>query len=122
MKPFDLEKAKAGHPVCTRSGLKARIICFDRKENDYPIVSLINDGNKELTYTHTKTGNISLRMESQLDLMMASEKKEGWVNIYQCDVVEIGRESRGIYNSEKEALKNRIERDYITTIKIEWEE
>lgn len=31
MKEFDLEKAKAGHPVCTRNGNKARIICFDRK-------------------------------------------------------------------------------------------
>ena len=29
MKPFDLEKAKAGSPVCTRSGEKVRIICFD---------------------------------------------------------------------------------------------
>ena len=30
MKPFDLEAAKAGKPVCTRDGRKARINCFDR--------------------------------------------------------------------------------------------
>lgn len=30
LKPFDLEAAKAGKPVCTRDGRKARILCFDR--------------------------------------------------------------------------------------------
>ena len=27
-KPFDLQKAKSGKPVCTRGGHKARIVCF----------------------------------------------------------------------------------------------
>lgn len=40
MKPFDLEAAKAGKPVCTRDGRKARIICFDAKCIK-PIVALI---------------------------------------------------------------------------------
>lgn len=31
LKPFDLEAAKAGKPVCTRDGRKARIICWDKK-------------------------------------------------------------------------------------------
>lgn len=31
LKPFDLNSAKAGKPVCTRDGRKARIICFDVK-------------------------------------------------------------------------------------------
>lgn len=39
MKPFNLELAKQGHPVITRNGKKARIICFDRKGE--PIVALI---------------------------------------------------------------------------------
>lgn len=42
MREFDLEKAKAGAGVCTRSGNKARIICFDAK-GMYPIVALIED-------------------------------------------------------------------------------
>lgn len=33
MKPFDLELAKAGHPVQTRDGRPVRIICYDRKDN-----------------------------------------------------------------------------------------
>lgn len=31
LKPFDLEAAKQGKPVCTRDGRKARIVCFDLK-------------------------------------------------------------------------------------------
>ena len=34
LKEFDLEAAKAGKPVCTRDGRKARIICFDAKRKD----------------------------------------------------------------------------------------
>lgn len=40
-KPFDLEQAKAGKPVCTRDGRKARIICFDLKNGNHPIVAAI---------------------------------------------------------------------------------
>lgn len=44
MKPFDLEKAKAGAEVCTRDGRKVRIICTDAKGN-YPIVALVSSFN-----------------------------------------------------------------------------
>ena len=40
MKPFDLRAAKAGAPVCTRDGMEARIICFDRVDLEYPIIAL----------------------------------------------------------------------------------
>ena len=41
MKPFDLELAKKGHPVCTRDGRDARIICYDAKTGEYPIIALV---------------------------------------------------------------------------------
>jgi len=41
MKPFNLEEAKSGNPVCTRLGRDARIIFFDKK-GSYPIVALID--------------------------------------------------------------------------------
>lgn len=44
MKKFNLEEAKAGKPVITRDGSEARIICFDMKNDLYPIVALIEDG------------------------------------------------------------------------------
>ena len=38
MKPFDLEKAKAGASICTRNGSKARIVCFDANNKRFPLV------------------------------------------------------------------------------------
>ena len=46
LKPFDIQKAREGKPVCTRDGRNVRIICFDAK-GDYPIVALIESGNIE---------------------------------------------------------------------------
>lgn len=44
MKDFDLQAAKKGAPVCTRDGHKARIVCFDIRNNDFPIVAVIDYG------------------------------------------------------------------------------
>lgn len=43
LKPFDLEKAKAGAKVVTRDGREVRIICFDRKAPVFKLVALINN-------------------------------------------------------------------------------
>lgn len=118
LKPFDLEAAKAGKPVCTRDGRKARIICFDAK-CDKPIVALIYDYNKETVLQYLENGRFFVDQIDKYDLMMLPQKKEGWVNIYKDfeDTVCCA------YLTKEDALKNRsIEYGYITTIKIEWEE
>ena len=118
MKPFDLEAAKAGKPVCTRDGRKARIICFDAKCNK-PIVALIYDCNKETVLQYLENGRFFVEQIDKYDLMMLPQKKEGWINIYKDfeDTVCCA------YLTKEDALKNRsIEDGYITTIKIEWEE
>jgi len=56
LKPFDIEKAKAGHPVVTREGQSVRTICFDMKNTNYPIVALISDGETEYPLTFTSDG------------------------------------------------------------------
>ena len=57
LKPFDLEKSKAGKPVCTRDGRKARIICFDSKNDPQrPIVALVEHNDNELLYEYTIEG------------------------------------------------------------------
>lgn len=122
MKPFDLEAAKAGKPVCTRDGRKARIICFDAKCIK-PIVALIqgSDNSEQIEY-YTENGVFSNGgTEKNRDLMILLEKKEGWVNIY-------GEEkerycSNVIYSSKEEALNiSKQLKEHITTIKIEWKE
>ena len=112
MKPFYLEFAKQGKPVCTRDGRKARIICFD-KAGSYPIVALVKKNEREEnTCFYTEAGKSHVGME-ELDLMMLPEKKEGWMNIYKFS----------LYNTEEEALKSvSAPSTYIRTIKIEYED
>lgn len=114
LKPFDLQKAREGKPVCTRDGRKARIICFNKKEKDFPIVALIEgpDG-QEYAGSRTKDGRIAVKGESNGDLMMLPEKKVGWINVY----------NKLIYNSEEDARDGITDDpDYVGTIKVEWEE
>lgn len=118
LKKFDLEAAKAGKPVCTRDGRKVRIICFDAECNK-PIVALIYDCNKETVFQYLKSGRFFVDQIDKYDLMMLPRKKEGWLNIYK----DFEDTVCCVYPTEKEALEDgETEKDYITTIKIEWEE
>ena len=114
MKPFNLELAKSGKPVCTRDGRKARIICFDRV-GFRPIIALINHRDSDLEYMQDYMGNGRKDKEgvTNCDLMMLPEKKEGWVNLYKSSV----------WSTKEEAMKYRNKcNDYINTIKITWED
>ena len=118
LKPFNLEDAKAGKPVCTRDGRKARIICFDRKGKQ-PIIALVKNGDIEGIYQFDSNGRSIIDDEKRgCDLMMLPEKKKGWVNVYK-DGDNNYRST--IYTNEKVAL-SRKGSDCITTIKISWEE
>lgn len=123
MKPFDLEAAKAGKPVCTRDGRKARIICFDAKCNK-PIVALIYDCNKETVLQYLENGRFFVDQIDKYDLMMLSWKKEGWVNVYKS--YNVGKKipcMASIYPTKEEAKKSSVVGfDYVDTVKIEWEE
>ena len=126
LKPFSLELAKQGKPVCTRDGRKARIICFDRNGR-MPIVALITNAGREDTYYYFNDGKGN-NNERDYNLMMLPEKKEGWVNIYKSDN---GTYYTGaIFYEKNDALVNTTEieittgisRDCIDTVKISWEE
>lgn len=122
LKPFDLEAAKAGKPVCTRDGRKARIVCFD-KEGSFHLVVLITRKEDLIedirTYSVNGISSISYNRrhpeDHNDDLMMLPEKREGgWINIYE-DMV--------VYESKEEAELNASKvRELIATVKIEWEE
>lgn len=113
LKPFSLELAKQGKPVCTRDGRKARIICFD-KGGEQPIVALIEKNEEESIDTFFSNGHsVSKTNEVPGDLMMLPEKKEGWVNVYKNQI-------HNTFESAEEGHKGTT--DYIKTIKVEWEE
>lgn len=132
LKKFDLEAAKAGKPVCTRDGRKARIISFDRKflfkGVSYPIIALVEDTAKEETiYGYNEKGKVIIENDTPYkdDLMMLPQKKEGWVNVYKSH--ERGNTISfivaSIYPTKEEAKKSYVvEFDYVDTVKIEWEE
>lgn len=123
MKEFDYEKAKAGAPLCTRAGWPARIICWDRKDALYPIIVLAEKNGAEVVTSVTNRGHVfSNGTRSDGDLFMAPVKHEGWVNLYKSKH-GTAETSQIIWDSEALA-KNESEdnEDYITTVKIEWEE
>lgn len=125
MKPFNLKEylANPSKKIVTRDGRKARIICTDRKRLNYPIIALIEnkptEGESVLYYT--KEGKMSLGNSlSDADLFFASEKHEGWINVYK---PESGWSlGTSIWPTEEEAKEWIGAADYATTIKIEWEE
>lgn len=125
MKPFNLEEAKAGKPVCTRDGRKARIISCNSKGSPYPIIALVGDskGNEE-AFGYTLRGEFFKCQNDELDLMMVGDKSEGWINIYGTEYSKhIRKLGSSIYPNEQDAIKEgKTYRYYITTIKIEWEE
>ena len=121
LKPFDLEAAKSGKPVCTRDGRKARIVCFDAK-GDKPIIALIEMGVAETPNNYPIDGKAISTKETPCDLMMLPEKKERWVNIYRNEKGEYWSEQI-LFSTKKDAtdfVHNHAQ--YVTTVKISWEE
>ena len=127
LKPFDLEAAKAGKPVCTRNGHKARIICFDAK-GDKPIIALVEaKGNKDALIEKVEryfiNGHSVFEVrETNNDLMMLPEKKEGWVNVYKGLTQPFASVYPRIYKSKEEAINDKPTERRIDTVKISWEE
>lgn len=123
LKEFNLEAAKAGKPVCTRDGRKARIICFDLNNKNFPIVAIINCDSEENAYQYDIDG-ICDEHDNNLNLMMSPEKKEGYVNIYTNPRVGDRYSSNTFFPSKEEAIQGITKSlgNYINTTKIEWEE
>ena len=128
MKEFNLNEylKNPSQKVIIRSGSDVRIICTDKK-GEFPIVALVEDDEQgEFTICYRKTGRFLIERESPNDLVFVSIKREGWVNVfdnfpkenhdYYCDKIYKTKE-----DAEKDAKKYNID-NYVTTIKIEWEE
>ena len=122
MKPFNLEEylANPSKKIMTKEGKPVRIICTDVKGVSYSVLALVDKGDYEAPTLYTKKGEYSLGTEGSYDLFFAPEKHEGWVNVYKSGISRsLGA---GIWQTEEEAKKWEGAADYVTTIKIEWEE
>ena len=122
MKEFNLNEylKDLSQKVVTKDGRKVRIICTNAK-NEFPIIALITNDDKEVLMDYNNNGKVSPDEMTDLDLFFAPTKREGWVNIFKDE--ELPFINGDIYKSEKEAKETAEgEPDYITSIKIEWEE
>ena len=124
MKQFNLQEFFA-HPerkVVTRDGKKVRIVCTDRKGLDVkPIVALITLPNcDDIVKCFWDNGIETAGSEDKNDLFFAPTKYTDYINLYRDESVYF---LGAVYTSEEYA-KNiaRGNDQYITTIKIEWEE
>ena len=77
MKEFNLEEFKKNlsQKVVTKDGRSVRIVCTDAK-NEFPIVALIFNDNKEVLMDYNNNGKVSPDEITDLDLFFAIEKKD----------------------------------------------
>ena len=124
MEQFSLEKylANPSWKVVTRDGRKVKIIYTDAM-GDYPIVALIEffDGTAERPDSFTSKGSYYIGDISNNDLFFDLEKHTGWINVYRNN--DSHTYAGAVYDSQEDAEKRKvIDENYVTTIKIEWEE
>ena len=99
----------------------ARLIAADLNNKTYPLAAVIeNNGEENEVHNYTSDGLATYGTLNDADLMIITEKEEGWVNVYkECDGERV---ERFVYKTEKEAFGNAEPDNYIATVKIEWEE
>lgn len=75
--PFEVEKAKRIQSgieegkIVSDGGYEARIICWDKKDSDYPLVALVMRDGKESVYNYTNKGCVNFGgISSLLDLVL----------------------------------------------------
>ena len=121
MKQFNLEEylANPNRKIVTRVGDTVRILATDLEDEDFPIAAAI-DNKYPMSYTSRGTRNYELRHEDDNDLFFATNKHEGWVNVYMnCNERSLG----ALHSSKKDALEvAKVNDNYVATVKIEWEE
>ena len=124
MKQFNLDEylKNPSRKVVTGDGRNARIVCTDVKDDDYPILVLVEqpeNSDYEDVYSYTKDGHYytSDFFPNENNLFFAPEKHEGWVNVYRdFDDVMCG----SVFATEEDAKCKA--KTAIATVRIEWEE
>ena len=121
---FNLEEyiKNPSRKVVTRDGRNVRIICTDRIDFDKPVLALVMERSGiENLYSYRTNGQLFRTDFSDQDLFFASEKREGWINLYKWDN-SIGCYVSNPFSSEEKAIEGgKTSSNYLKTIKIEWE-
>ena len=120
MKPFSLEEylANPSKKVITRDGRNVTIYCTNFNSCQ-PIIAQIEGHNSSHSFTRDGKYCIDDR-DLPYDLFFASEKHEGWINIYK-NVLGGYVVGEKVYNRIEDA-ESRSGSLCVATIKIEWED
>ena len=127
MKPFSLDEylKNPSKKVVTKEGNSIkRILCTDAR-GDYPIIALVDCGSIDNALAYTKDGKFYASGEPSVnDLFFASEKHDGWLNIYRSDECGFYMRGKSPYKSKEKADKvaKANPKTFFATVKIEWEE
>ena len=128
-KPFDIKKAKAGNPVCTRDLRPARIICYDSKDglgNEYLIVLVTDAEGFETPNIYERDGKcLGDDGRGNSGLMLIAHEHTAWINIYKYPDESFVETGRCTYDTEEEAKRHAMKDEedaYIDTVKITWYE
>ena len=118
MKSFSLNEhlANPSRKIVTRDGRAVKIHCTNFS-GIFPIIAEIESMGKSFSYN--EDGKISYVESSIYDLFFVPEIHEGWINVYSSSYFST---SARIFSSEGEAKEEGKKwKDYVTTVKIEWE-
>lgn len=121
MKQFILEEylKNPKRKIVTRDGRKVRIVCVDFDNPDFPVIGEIKGYKWPISFTTNGEPVKGAKLSN--DLFFAPTKYTDYINLYRNGGgYFLGG---GVYTSEGNA-KNIAKGDdqYITTIKVEWEE
>ena len=122
MKQFSLDEylKNPNKKVVTRSGIPVKIHCTNFVTCKKPVIAEI--AGRGYSQSFTKEGRFyEDTYESSEDLFFASEKHEGWVNVYKGGDRDYFTLGAMIYDRKEDAERCRVE-DCVATTKIEWEE
>lgn len=78
MKPFDLDKALAGHPIVYRNGETPKEWHYFKDGKNYSIISVNKDG---LFITHHSDGAYFSNDKGEHDLFLAHKEETLWVAV-----------------------------------------
>lgn len=114
MEPFNITKARAGHPVCTRDGREVRILCFDMK-NYAPIVALVfnEESGIEEPHAYFENGRTFISENSPGDLMLiktAHRKTKSKTSSNKIELHDTLKEINNLFDI-KDSLENRKDND-----------
>ena len=112
LKPFDIQKAREGKPVCTRYGRKATVWTCTLENKNFPIVAIVDCEGEEYIYQYDANG-VCDEHDENLDLMMLPEKRSGWAKV---------RKDINLYDTKEEADRKMIGNNEYVTAKVCWEE